>query len=729
METIAKIQPKALPHPSPLEWLARQVSRLPVPRWLVAFALAVLLAALAEVLALHVSRIYYEAAPYDWDSVGYRHGAVNLYKTAETEGVWAALRQRFAVRDGLDQELRLLFAPRTLLSFNGHMVALFPYLATFFFLLIWYVYVRAGSLLLGVAAASFVFTLPVIYDPMVFGISDYDLNPLSTWLWVSAAVAWLLSDRLTRPGWSFLCSFLLGLLVVQRTANAVIVAPIFLPIVLWTFYRRLALDGWRRALLRIAWFVLPAAVLGGLVAYCQWDALYQYYFVSGAGQYHSYGAARGVFDTYWGIFLSYKYKPTRVALGIALAVCLFGISSWRQWREMLTAAWLVAGVPLVVVGILVAIHNGFFPLWEPTFVIFLAVAIPWSLSPGAQRLLAAVLLAVGISAAAVQYQWSIEAAKNDSQVYAPTRALYQNLRDIILAQPDPHFGLFFGPEKEEIFWNHLYFGGGEDKGVDAYPEVTMASRDNDWIAAMGDIPPEETVNIYMNKLEGFEGALAVIQCDREGVIQVFDPSTTHYPDRIPYSQKVALGIYDHLLTSNHWKGTYRIKSPVGDLYVFQYASTEMTAAEKWGDLQSEIGLTEVLLASPVAPGVRIFRYTSLIEPQVLSGLLCQNLPAGKGGGKLSVYSDAERTVIFHATASPVPAESQDVHTLILAVGGKETPVQVQGEQEIRLPVALRPGLNEVEWYVEGPAPAPAADQENTPQPVLLLTSPQFIPGP
>ncbi len=721
MNVMTKMQPPPAPHASPLEWLARQVFRLPVPRWLIAFALAVLLAAVAEALALHISEIYYEIAPYDWDSVQYRHGAVNLYKTAETEGVWAALRQRFATRDGLDQELRLLIAPRTLLSFNGHMIVLFSYLVTFFFLVIWYVYVRAGSVLLGLAAAAFVFTLPIVYDPMIFGISDYDLNPLSTWLWVGAAVAWLLSDRLTRPGWSFFCSFLLGLLVVQRTANAVIVAPIFLPLVLWTFCRRFVVDGWRRALLRIGWFVLPAAVLGGLVAYCQWDELYQYYFVSSAGQYHRYDAAPGLINYYWGTVLS--YQATLRGLGVALAVCLLGIPSWRQWREMLTAAWLVAGVPLVVVGVLVANHNGFFPLLEPTFIILLAAAIPWSLSANARRLVATVLLVVAVTASAVEYHTSVGAAKDAAQQYAPIRALYQNLRDIILAQPEPHFGLFFGPEKEEIFWNHLYFDG----GVDVYPEVYVPSRDNDWILSLGDIPPEETVTKYMDKLEGFEGALAVIQCDREELVKYFDPSTTHYPDRIPYSQKVVLGIYDHLLTSNHWKGVYRMKSPFGDLYVFQYFSAEVTEAEKWGDLQPEIGLPEVLLASPVAPGVRVFRYESLVDPQVLSGLLCQNLPVGKGGGKLSVYSDAERTVIFHATASPVPADSQEAHTLIFVVEDKETPVQLQGEQEIRLPVALQPGLNQIEWYVEGPAAA--ADQGDTPQPVLLLTSPQFIPGP
>jgi hypothetical protein len=723
MKDNAKFESKVALNASPLERLIQLVSRVPFPPWLISVVLALFLAALAENLALGMSRLYYKSAPYGWDSVGYRHYGVSLYQAAQTEGVWTALRQRFSWKDGLDEELRLLIAPQTLLRFNGYMYVLFPYLAVFIFLLIWYVYVRTGSLLLGLATASFLFTLPVMYYPMIFGIADYDLNPLSTWLWVGAALAWLLSERLTRVGWSFLSGLLLGVLVMQRTASATIVAPIFLPFVLWTFYRRLALDGWRQALVRIGVFAAPAALLAGLVAYCQWAELYQYYFGLTAGAYKTYSGIGEILEIYrYG--LSERQTPL-IVLAATVALCLLGVSSWkRQGREILTACWLVVGVPLVVIGILVVNHNGFFPLWEPTLLILLATAIPWSLSPDTRRLLAVALLTVGISASVVEYNATRAYTKETAETQAPTRAFFQNIREIILAQPEPRaFGLFFAPEMEEIFWNHFFFPGPNENRVELSAAVMMYSRDNDWIESLGDIPPEEAASQYISTLEGTEGTLAVIHCDREAVKQAFNPFTQHFTDRIPYSQKVALGIYDHLLSSNHWKVTQQLASPFGDVYIFQYGSAEISEVEKWGEVQPNVGLSEVLLASSVAPSVRVLRAVTRCDSQVVAGILYQNLPTGKEGSRVTVYSDAERTVSFHANATPIPADSQQAYTLVFLVNGQEATVQLQGEQEINLPVALQAGLNQLEWYVEAPELGDSND------PVLLLTSPQFIAGP
>ena len=177
------------------------------------------------------------------------------------------------------------------------------------------------------------------------GLSDYWRESAATWLLGSAVACWLRSDDLRRRGWGTACGFLLAALVMTRTVAGVYGALLLAPLVVRMLPSVLGrgADAVRRGrLLRMASLAAAGALVTALLVGTK---LYVYYAVTG----WAYGG-RGDVVAYVA-----PQVPERAGLGLLAVGCAI-VASWvlrgtplpaRSWID---GAWLVAGLPLIVIA-------------------------------------------------------------------------------------------------------------------------------------------------------------------------------------------------------------------------------------------------------------------------------------------------------------------------------------------------------------------------------------------
>ena len=707
--------------PSLLERLIERLARVVPPSVLMCTLFALGVTAVAGYGALHLSRHFYANAPFHHDSDIYRMRAVDLYELRSTQGVWAAFLQSLSQKDSLDLSIRVLLAPTALRGTHGHLVALLPFLALCLFQLSWFVFTRTRSLPMALAVPALMLAFEIIYNPVIRGIADYSPDVIATWILADMEMAWLLSRNLSIRKWSFVSGLCFGFLVMQRSALAVAGSFVLFPLFFWAVYRRLASDGWRRSLAKISCFVVPAVAIGGLTVALRWRELYDYYLHQIPGAFNAADRLAIVVNSY----LSEIPVATNfilVILAAVLGVCLPGLSSSeRQGGEILTAVWMIVAIPLFFIGVLrTAVANMVFVYLPPTLVILLATAVPRLLPARLSRPFAKVLLTLALVSTVVQYHLWSQGIQASFKYQAPSLTFYHELEGLVMAQPEPRtFGLIL-PEINETVWNHFY----HDRRTNLRPTTYLYSVDSWYQGAYGTVSPPEIIRtIREEQLEQTEGTLALVNCDRDAVVRAFFSvmgSLTGEQISEPCSLQVALGLYDYLMDSPHWRAIQKMKSPYGDLYALQYTKSPMGMADKWSQLERAI--TDIpLIAAPDA-AFWVYDYASKCPPRFKGGLYCQSLPAGKGGLKLVVFSGSNQDAMLHAKVLPESSPEQPAQTLVIATKKEKQEFKVQKAQELLVSLHLGEGMNGIDVYVAEDPSAPPDESTSR----LTLESPRLV---
>lgn len=538
-------------------------------------------------------------------------------------------------------------------------------------------------------------------------------------------MTWLLAEQLQRRRWAFLSGLFLGLLLMQRTGAAVYVAPLFAVLFVRAAYGRLRLTGIRRAASDIALFVAPALVLVSLVVIFQLNFLYSYYF-GAQYAYGGYGFIARVLkqsvDAYGGL-LSYL-------LPFVYVICLLAIVDWReQLADLLTAAWLVAGFPAMIILSKTLYTPGFHVCLSILMIVLLATLMPRRIAGNYRYLLLALLSVVAISGSAVQYVRSTLKATQPTPEAQATRDFYLQLANALLAQPAPRSYKLIFTEAGVDFQNLLYFDFGAEQAR-ALPESAafFSVHDSYYQTAFGNLSAQQIVQENVKRLEGLPGTMVVADCEPQQLLKrswfAPNPAVEYLAQGNPLAANIAVELSEYVLHSPHWKAINRLQSPFGCMYIYLYTPQSLSAVQKWQQLGFVSLMPELPLTLAAGPSVRMYGYSSHYPAEQISGVYYQWLPAGRGGLQLSLFSDLAQTVTLDAHALAGPARKDRSRTLVIANGLRTTQVQIQGEQDIEAVIQLQPGLNQVEVYVQDlvdTAP-PGPDKREL---MLLLISPRL----
>lgn len=693
--------------------------------------IAVVISLVAGVISWQLSKAYYADALYHYDSAYYRAQAVQFYDQYSVDGRWHTFIQTLRQKDALDVGLRVLLVPDTLLSRYGHMVVLMPFMVLYMALLVYYVQKSSGSWMLGLACASFLFTFSFVFD-VYWGIADYWKDNLSTWMFGASVLAWILAEKLDNWKFSLLSSTLLGLIVVQRTVNAVYAAFLFIPLVLWALRYQFSENGVRGVAVRLLAFVVPGLVFGGLIAILQWQSLYGYYFVGGYAYADSTAIAKYLFrgivmgmgsaDQPFGV-IPYGTGNGPFVLIFVYVICLLAITSWKkQGLDIVTAAWFVVGLPLLVV-VMRAYYHGFFVLWMPLLIILLATLMPRAMTVVNTRVYGLMLILVAVITAGTQYSRSSNQAQDLLSQSAPYRVVMTTLAKMIVAEPSAQTYAMFFNETDSPLYNIVYFDLGKRVGP---PAARITFHDAYYRAAFAGQTPEQIVANNMKLLEQTDGALAVGHCNLNELYQ---------PVSDPLASAAILGLNRYLLESPYWRTTHRLKSPFGCLYVYRYSSQPLSSAEKWGAMafygegSASPMVSEIPLAIGLAPHVRIYDYNNgRYRPEFFNGVYYQWLPSGSPGLNVEVFSDEERTVVFRAQVVPGPSRADIKRTLVINNFEDSQRIEIVGETSVNVDITLQQGLNSIEMYVVEAVDTAQPGNPDTRELMLLLVSPHFSAG-
>jgi hypothetical protein len=682
--------------------------------------LAGFLTTAAGVVSLRCSRIYYATSFHHFDSCCHRYRAVEYCQMGPYQSLPAILKQALSEKDGLDLFLRALLAPTTLGHFYGHLVVLLPFLALFLFLLLWYVYQRSGSLLLALAVGAFLFVLPMIYDP-VYGISDFWKDNLGTWLLGGAAVSWLLSEGMVRRGWSALSSVLLGMLVMQRTAEAVYAAPLFAVVFLIAAWRCWRGAGWRKALADAAVFVVPASVLTGLVACLQWDSLYDYYFRSA----YDYGTFSSV--TAYLLHVGGDFARGRAFLGWTLGGCALGlvvlVRRRQQVGELLTSLWWVIALPLGIILTKGHYHH-FLTLWFPLVLVLFAALMPRGLRPAWRGPLAVVLLLLAAWCSAKEYRRDVAEVRRQAQDNVDVYRLFDQMADVLVATPAPRRVGFLFDECYGELWSQVYFNRGT--WLEA-PRYFMSVHDSYYRFNFPGLTPPEIANKILATMER-DGGLVFAAFDLNDLF-----TNPNFSDRSQdrFAVQVIRAQMDHLQKSPHWRAVASVFSiRFGTVVVYEHSPRPLTAMEKWQGAGFAPNDSYYPLIVNGGSGVRVLDYSGYYPAEHFLGEWVRWLPAGKVGAELALYSDAPRTIVFEASAKAGPVRKDTTRTLVVSNGQETSRATIHGEGTVQVRLNLHAGLNRFDLAVEEPADNPPPVLADPRCMMLLLSSASLrCPGP
>jgi hypothetical protein len=690
----------------------------------ISLLVASLLSLFSSLVAVRLSEKYYAVAPYHYDSAAYRIAAYEFYEILQSKGFTTALAQALRGKDSLDITIRLLLAPRLLIHPYGHLSVLLPFMGLFILLTMEYAFSRTHSWICSIAIVGFLFSFPIIYSPLIYGIADYWKDNIGTWLMGSAVVAFILSRNLAHYGPSFLSGSLLGLISAQRTVIAVYAAFLFLPLLIVAAHQRIRTDSLKVASVRIGAFVTPALLVAGIVSLTQWRMLYKYYFVFG----YAYSTPT---QTAQFILKGFRERidiSVLVIIGICL-LCLLYTPNWRQRRnEIFVASWMVLGFPLIV--IMTRTHYvGFYSVWTVLLIVLLAACFSaFAESAVSRRVFASALLILAIAFSILQYTLSVVLANGHARYRAPLRCFHENLANAIVRLPEPHEVSFLHDEAREPFLNQVLFNQNiSPHHMGSMRVITLISiHDSYYRLVFGDVSIERIVETVIDDLEQNPGRMVIGYCEPSAL----ERSLSFQSDGRKVAIPVAISLNRYVMQSPHWKALKKLDSPYGSLYIYRYYAQPMTEVAKWRELSFERTLDEVPLTLCVAPGVRMYAYQSQYKAELYSGNYCQWLPSGSVGLRLTLFSEKARTVVFQARALPGPSRKDPVRTLAVTTNREALPsVRISQEQDIALKFHLKPGLNLIEFSVREPAERTTQSGGDARELMLLLESPRLISGP
>jgi hypothetical protein len=678
--------------------------------------LAVAISMLAGWASVGLSEAYYAVAPFHYDSASYRLEAIRLYDLLNSTGLASAVKASFLAKDGLDLTMRLLFAPNSLVQAHGHLAVLLPFMAGFVFLQIHYTFKHTQSFQIALIVSLSLMSFPLIYDPYK-GIADYWKDNLAVWLLGSALLSWLLSQNLTHRRWAFVSGLMLGLLVMQRSALGVYALVLFLPPVVLAAYQRWRSDTRLDAMAGMAAFALPAGLLGLTVVSLQWQSLYQYYFVRG----YAYTSPLQV-ASFLVAWLKDVSGIPQLLFGIVFAIFAIGTEWKRKRLDLGIVIWFVVGLPLVVIGTS-SLYNGFMDVWSVLLVTLLAVlATPGTLG---NRRGALLLSAIALIAVAIQYDRSERKSQQQATINYPFRLLYDQIVNVVMAQPSPrHVSLVF-EETGSPFFNHARFNRNvtfKDPINGFLPIGFMSVHDTYYRAGLGDLSIQQYYEISIRSLEANDGTLVVASCSAEDVLV----NPAFGPDGKKIAVPVAILTHNHLLQSLHWKVISRLDSPRGCLYVLRYSKAQMTPTDKWSGLAYGKGVEGIPVTLNLAPSVKLLNYKGRYQAEYYNGNWVQWLPSGSPGLRLDLLSDRARKVRLLALATPGPSRKDGIRTLEIREGEKVLATkQVMKGENIDVPFELHSGMNSIDLISKEAVDGVVASGDRR-ELMLLLSNPRLL---
>lgn len=654
-------------------------------------------------IAVDLSEQYYADHPYHYDSAAYRQRAIVTHYLSTSRGLAPTLVRALGYKDGLDETIRLLLTPDALTHPYGHMVVLLPFLTLFLFTLMWFIFRRTNSVLLGIAVAALLFVFPLMYAPFR-GIADFWKDNLATWLLGSAAVTWLLSDQLSHWKWAALCSFLLGLLVMQRTSVAVYAAMLFGPLFVIAVVQRFRQDSAKRALLKTAAFVAPGLLISGSVALLQWDTLYRYYFVAG----YAYGTPMQVANNLSAQLFKYLGNSP-IAIVAFLCISVLFCTTWdrRQLSDVLTTSWIALGFPALVVLTSTMFHS-VTAIWMVLITVMLASAVPRKLSTHRTAVFSLLAITTAFGWSLYNYSNAVDWSRKSS-IYGPAYLkLHDKLFDIISGQKQPYPYAFVFSAISGPFQNYAMFKRGIRLSA---PIISHTIHDSLYVSRFSNMTPQDIAERQIAKLEKHMGATVVTLC----APQTFRTKSLYLRTGKNVAAEVATTISHYLYNSPHWRGIDRLESPYGCLLAYRFSPDAMNDEEKWKDLNVTAEGTYV------SPGIELLAYMTRYPKANYEGIDYQWLPSGADALQLALLSAAEQRITVQAFARAGPSRNDLTRTLVTVVNKRARQRQsIETSQELRISIELRQGLNLIDFFVEEAANVDNATKTGDSRELMLL---------
>lgn len=555
-----------------------------MPELLKNLFLTIIFTCLLSYISITLSVAYFKVGAFHNDSASYLLQALAAYDVFSSREFMSALYYSLHVKDGLDVLLRMMFIPSSFNMLYGHMFVAIPFMALFISLLLHYVYTRTESWFSAIVAVMFLFTFSFAFSPFK-GIADYWKESIAVWMLGCAILSWLMADNFSKASWSTLSGLLFGFLVMQRTALAVYVFFLMLPLFGWILYHSIKHHYFQRIFRHIIYFALPLLLLTLTVLIAQWKTLYTYYFVSG----YAYGT---YFDgmIHFFNFIKNEFLFSTIVMSGLLCYCSFAIADWKvQGKDVASTSWLAMGLPLVIIfsG---SFYHSIIIIWPILFTIMLAAFIPRRLKQFITRRHFNIVL-VGVIVCAAIYQYSLT-DKNSQYLLkynAKLRKLCDQLTNVVLAQSPPYYASFIFDSIEGHFINHLRYNR---KILSDSPNnikiVGYISTRDSYFAAFdpkgnsANITGEMIAQKVIKTLETNEGTIVATYCDPNAI----DTS----PAFINYGKKVAnpyaKALTQHLMDNLHWKVIAKITDPTyGCLYAYQFSNVPSTLTSKWSDIK------------------------------------------------------------------------------------------------------------------------------------------------
>lgn len=540
---------------------------------------AVFFAALAVIIAIHFSELYYAVAPFHYDSGFYLYQALQSYDGVLDNGrLQIALQIIRLNKDFLDLLLRVLIFPASLQMTYGHLVVALPFMILFNFLLLHYVIKRTHSFWSGLLVISFLFCFSFIYMPYQ-GLADYWKESVAIWILGCAFLSLLLSDYLKNWRYSLLSGVLFGLLIMERTGLAVYAALLLLPIFLKAAYKRLYCEPSKTHFLNISLFVLPAGAMCIFVGLMEWSLLYQYYFLKGYDYTSSFHVAKILI---WSV-VHFKWQLLpMITLTLLSAFCFLSSSCFRkQTHDTFLALWLVIGFPLMI-SLTHGIYNGFYSSWYVLLIIFFATMVPIQLKSNINRLTFNIIISTIIIVSIIAQYYLI----NQNRLYlmekfSGWRVFYDELINTVIKEKKPRYFSLLIDEGFALFYDHAQFNRhialnemnviGFSSVHDSYYKAEFSDKTNN---------PHQLAYDIIQSLEARakdNSVLTIAYCDPNEIKQ----SAAFGMD----SQKVAIPVNmeetRYLNNSLHWQAIKKLNSPNGCVYVYRYSHLNLTHTQKW----------------------------------------------------------------------------------------------------------------------------------------------------
>jgi hypothetical protein len=512
--------------------------------------LATAVTALAAGSAVEYSRIYHRYAAYHFDSVGYRWGAVETYRNLELRGLRVALAGALTLKDPLDICLRVLIASPSLTQRYGHLVTALPFLWLFLFLLAGFAFARTGSTPLTLLACTPILAFPLVYRPHL-GLADCLPEAAAAGLLGTALVCWLCAESLTRRGWAAACGLSLGLLVWQRTTCAVFAVLLFIPPAVFAFVRpRVAV---RQVAAGLVVMIAPLALLGGTLCAFQGAWLYRYYARAGYG----YAPPWPVLKFLYTLCTFVGLPGILLLLGAALGMCFLWPPNGRGNRDAVTAAWFVAGLPLVVAACR-AQYAGFVWLWIPPLML-----LPAALMGEGRGIRQSVAVAVLATTSLGAIHGAHARVANEPIRLIWLRPFFDVLIEALPARP-LRIQLLIN-EWDLLFLNQAFFDA-RRREWDTGPAL-VSQHDSYYRGTFGSRSPEEIAQILAQSLEGREEMWVLGYCDPTDIKR----TQTIKSDGPTIARPTLRLLNEHVAQSEAWQPLRRLWiRPVGCVTLYRY---------------------------------------------------------------------------------------------------------------------------------------------------------------